>query len=179
MRAHDIFTGVTLPDYFMEQVEKRGDWYLFEPHEVPEVMGFSLEDAYDEQLGEGPWRERYEACIAHSRLTKRKVAAIDIMKRIMVSQLETGTPFMFYRDEVNRQNNNPQEGMIFCSNLCTEITQNQSPTEFIEEFIEKDNTIVKKYKTGDYVVCNLSSINLGRAVPDDVLERLIPIQVRM
>src|SRR5699024_6302451 len=115
----------------------------------------------------------------HSGLTKRKVAAIDIMKRIMVSQLETGTPFMFYRDEVNRQNNNPQEGMIYCSNLCTEITQNQSPTEFLDEFIEKDNTIVKKYKTGDYVVCNLSSINLGRAVPDDVLEPLIPIQVRM
>src|SRR5699024_6794909 len=58
-------------------------------------------------------------------------------------------------------------------------SQNQSPTEFIEEYLEEDNTIVKKYKSGDYVVCNLSSINLGRAVPEDVLERLIPIQVRM
>src|SRR5699024_8971903 len=46
MRAHDIFTGVTLPDYFMEQVEKRGDWYLFDPHEVRQVMGYSLEDFY-------------------------------------------------------------------------------------------------------------------------------------
>src|SRR5699024_4293866 len=57
-------------------------------------------------------------------------------------------------------------------------TQNQSPTEFTEEYIEQDNTIVKKYKSGDHVVCNLSSINIGRAVPDNVLERLIPIQVR-
>src|SRR5690625_4174945 len=179
MRAHDIFPGVSLPDYFMEQVENRGDWYLFDPHEVKVVMGFALEDAYDEKLGEGTWRTRYEQCVANPDLTKKKVSAIDLMKRIMVSQLETGTPFMFYRDEVNRRNANAHTGMIYCSNLCTEITQNQSPTEFLEEYVENEDTIVKKYKTGDYVVCNLSSINLGRAVPDNVLERLIPIQVRM
>ena len=86
---------------------------------------------------------------------------------------------MFYRDEVNRQNANAHQGIIYCSNLCTEITQNQSPTEFIEEYVENENIIVKKYKSGDFVVCNLSSINLGKAVPDDVLERLIKIQVRM
>src|SRR5690625_6918450 len=101
------------------------------------------------------------------------------MKRIMISQLETGTLFMFYRDEVNRKNNNDHAGIIYCSNLCTEITQNQTPTELIEEYVEDEDIIVKKYRTGDYVVCNLSSINLGRAVPNDVLERLIPIQVRM
>lgn len=179
MRAHDIFTGVTLPDYFMEQVDNRGDWYLFDPHEVRQVMGFSLEDFYDEKKGDGTWRKKYEACVASPHLTKKQVPAIAIMKRIMKSQLESGTPFMFYRDEVNRQNSNPHEGMIYCSNLCTEITQNQSPSQFLEEFVEAENTIVKKYKAGDYVVCNLSSINLGRAVPDDVLPRLIKIQVRM
>lgn len=179
MRAHDIFTGVTLPDLFMEQVEKRGDWYLFDPHEVRQVMGYSLEDFYDEQKGSGSFREKYQECMNNEQLTKRKIPAIDIMKRIMKSQLESGTPFMFYRDEVNRQNSNSHEGVIYCSNLCTEITQNQSPTEFIEEFLEGENTIVKKYKSGDYVVCNLSSINLGKAVPDQVLERLIKIQVRM
>ncbi|SFA96162.1 ribonucleoside-diphosphate reductase alpha chain [Lentibacillus halodurans] len=179
LRAHDIFTGVSLPDYFMEQVEKRGNWYLFDPHEVRQVMGYSLEDFYDEEKGAGSWRERYLECVQSNQLTKRVVPAIDIMKRIMKSQLESGTPFMFYRDEVNRQNSNPHNGMIYCSNLCTEITQNQSPTEFLEEVTEADGTIVKKYKPGDYVVCNLSSINLGRAVPDQVLERLINIQVRM
>src|SRR5699024_12296184 len=51
MRAHDIFPGVTLPDYFMEQVEARGEWYLFDPHEVRQVMGYSLEDFYDEEKG--------------------------------------------------------------------------------------------------------------------------------
>ncbi len=179
MRAHDIFPGVCLPDYFMEQVEKRGDWYLFDPHEVKQVMGYALEDFYDEEKGAGSWREKYEECIRNEQLTKRKVPAIEIMKRIMVSQLETGTPFMFYRDEVNRRNNNNHAGIIYCSNLCTEITQNQSPTQFLEEYVENEDIVVKKYKTGDYVVCNLSSINLGRAVPNNALERLIPIQVRM
>src|SRR5699024_3654310 len=121
MRAHDIFPGVCLLDYFMEQVENRGDWYLFDPHEVKQVMGFSVEAMYDEEKGAGSWREKNEACINEPSLSHRKVAAIDIMKRIMVSQLETGTPFMLYRDEVNRMNNNPHEGMIYCSNLCTEI----------------------------------------------------------
>src|SRR5699024_10666368 len=179
MRAHDIFPGVCLPDYFMEQVENRRDWYLFDPHEVKQVMGFSLEDFYDEEKGAGSWREKYEARINEPSLSHRKVAAIDIMKRIMVSQLETGTPFMFYRDEVNRMNNNAHVGMIYCSNLCTEITQNMSPTQFLEEFIDDDGAIVKKYKSGDYVVCNLSSIHLGRAVTEGALERLISIQVRM
>ncbi|WP_080872220.1 ribonucleoside-diphosphate reductase subunit alpha [Oceanobacillus timonensis] len=179
MRAHDIFTGVCLPDYFMEQVENRGDWYLFDPHEVREVMGYSLEDFYDEEKGNGTWRQKYEECVANEDLSKEKVPAIELMKRLMRSQLESGTPFMFYRDEVNRQNANSHEGIIYCSNLCTEITQNQSPTEFVEEFLESENTIVRKYQAGDYVVCNLSSVNLGRAVSNDVLERLIPIQVRM
>ena len=179
MRAHDIFPGVCIPDYFMEQVENRGDWYLFDPHEVRQVMGFSLEDFYDEEKGSGSWREKYIQCIENEQLSKRKVPAIEIMKRIMIAQLETGTPFMFYRDEVNRKNNNHHAGIIYCSNLCTEITQNQTPTEFLEEYVEDENIVVKKYRSGDYVVCNLSSINLGRAVPDNVLERLIPIQVRM
>lgn len=118
MRAHDIFLGVTLPDLFMETVEARGDWYLFDPHEVREVMGFSLEDYYDEEFGSGSFREKYMECVNDSRLTKDKVPAIDIMKRIMRSQMETGTPFMFYRDEVNRANPNKHEGMIYSSNLC-------------------------------------------------------------
>ncbi|WP_096273015.1 ribonucleoside-diphosphate reductase subunit alpha [Paucisalibacillus globulus] len=179
MRAHDIFTGVCIPDLFMEQVEARGDWYLFDPHEVREVMGFSLEDFYDEEKGSASWREKYVECVGSNQLSKKKVPAIDIMKRIMKSQLESGTPFMFYRDEVNRQNSNNHNGIIYCSNLCTEITQNQSPTEFLEEHTDENGYLVKKYKPGDYVVCNLSSINLGKAVTEEVLERLIKIQVRM
>jgi ribonucleoside-diphosphate reductase alpha chain len=105
----------------------------------------------------------------------------------MVSQLETGNPFMFYRDEVNRKNPNKHAGMVYSSNLCTEILQNMSPTRLMQEIIS-GNQIVTTKQAGDFVVCNLSSVNLGRAVLPpagqgdlitDVLERLIPIQVRM
>ncbi|RWZ52320.1 ribonucleoside-diphosphate reductase subunit alpha [Halobacillus fulvus] len=177
-RTHDLFTGVSLPDIFMEAVENRENWYLFDPHEVRDVMGFSLEDCYDEERGNGSFRDRYQACIDHPDLSKEKVPAIDIMKRIMVSQLETGTPYMFYRDEVNRMNPNAHTGMIYCSNLCTEITQNQSPTTTEQQFVE-DGKIITVKNAGDFVVCNLSSINLGKAVPSGELQRIIAIQVRM
>lgn len=178
MRAHDIFTGICLPDLFMEAVKARGNWYLFDPHEVRNVMGYSLEDFYDEKRGVGSFRTKYEECVAHPELSKEEVPAIEIMKRIMRSQLETGVPFMFYRDEVNRKNPNKHAGMIYSSNLCSEIAQNMSATEF-ESVTLEDDTIVTRRKPGDFVVCNLSSINLGRAVLAGVLERLIPIQVRM
>ncbi|AMV10186.1 ribonucleotide-diphosphate reductase subunit alpha [Geobacillus thermoleovorans] len=178
LRTHDLFTGVCIPDLFMEQVEQRGDWYLFDPHEVRKVMGFSLEDFYDEEKGCGSFREKYWQCVNEPRLSKEKVPAIEVMKSIMRSQLESGTPFMFYRDEVNRQNPNRHLGMIYCSNLCTEIAQNQSPTVTKRQYV-KDGMIIIEKIPGDFVVCNLSSINLARAVTDGVLARLIPIQMRM
>ncbi|MBM7584176.1 ribonucleoside-diphosphate reductase alpha chain [Bacillus pakistanensis] len=178
LRTHDLFTGVCLPDLFMEAVEERQDWYLFDPHEVREVMGFSLEDYFDETKGNGSFREKYHQCVYTPSLSKRKVPAIEIMKRIMKSQLETGTPFMFYRDEVNRKNANSHIGMVYSSNLCTEITQNQSVTTVVEQKVDDGEIIIRK-SPGDFVVCNLSSINLARAVTEEVLERLISIQVRM
>jgi ribonucleoside-diphosphate reductase alpha chain len=178
LRAHDIFTGVCIPDLFMEQVEKRGEWYLFDPHEVKQLMGYYLQDFYDEEIGSGTFRDKYYECVNHPLLSRERVNAIDIMKAIMKSQLETGTPYMFYRDEVNRMNPNNHAGIIYCSNLCSEITQNQNPTMVVEEKLtENDEFIVIYKKPGDFVVCNLSSITLARAY--DVLERLIPIQVRM
>lgn len=177
LRAHDIFTGVCLPDLFMEAVEKREQWYLFDPHEVEAVMGYQLADCYDETRGDGLFRERYYECIANDKLSREAIPAIDIMKRIMRSQLETGVPFMFYRDEVNRMNPNKHAGMVYSSNLCTEIMQNMGATYMTEQYV-KDGMIFTVRKPGDFVVCNLSSINLGRAVPAGVLERLIPTQVR-
>ncbi|GAK42105.1 ribonucleotide-diphosphate reductase subunit alpha [Paenibacillus sp. TCA20] len=190
MRAHDIFHAVCLPDLFMEAVREREEWHLFCPHEVKSIMGWTdakgrklgLEDFYDENLGSGSFREKYAEAVANPLLPRITVQAIDIMKRVMKSQLETGTPYMFYRDTVNRANPNKAHGMIYSSNLCTEIMQNQSPTVVeSEELVTKDGEtrIIISKIPGDFVVCNLNSINLSRAVPDDVLERLVPIQVRM
>ncbi|WP_413374884.1 ribonucleoside-diphosphate reductase subunit alpha [Paenibacillus taichungensis] len=190
MRAHDVFHGICLPDLFMERVSSRGEWSLFCPHETKKVMGWKdengralgLEDFYDESFGEGAFRDKYEEAVNHPLLSRITVQAIDIMKRVLKSQLETGTPYMFYRDTVNRSNPNRAHGMVYSSNLCTEIMQNQSATVIEkEELVTKDGQtrIVISKVPGDFVVCNLNSIHLARAVPHNVLERLVPIQVRM
>ncbi|MBJ8192880.1 ribonucleoside-diphosphate reductase subunit alpha, partial [Bacillus cereus] len=94
------------------------------PHEVKKVMGWKddngrplgLEDFYDETFGSGTFREKYEEASQHPILSRITVPAIDIMKRLMKSQLETGTPYMFYRDTVNRANPNRAHGMVYSSN---------------------------------------------------------------
>lgn len=190
MRAHDIFHGVSLPDLFMEAVENREDWHLFCPHEVKKTMGWKdnhgrplgLEDFYDEQRGQGQFRDKYAEAVANSNLPRITLPAIDIMKRILKSQLETGTPYMFYKDAANRANPNKAHGMIYSSNLCTEIMQNMSPTLVEQEELttqDGQSRIIISKIPGDFVVCNLNSVHLARAVRADILERLIPIQVRM
>lgn len=197
-KAHDIFTGVSIPDLFMEQLKKTddsgrsiGEWHTFCPHEVKQVMGWKdasgkalgLEDFYDEE-DKKYFSEKYFEAVNHPLLSRKTYRAMEIMARIMMAQLETGTPYMFYRDEVNRKNANKHvrgrgRTGIFASNLCTEITQNMSATEIVKEYIDDDGNSVIVRKPGEFVVCNLSSINLPRTVTANVLERLIPIQVRM
>jgi ribonucleoside-diphosphate reductase alpha chain len=178
LRTHDLFTGVCLPDLFMEKVQNREEWHLFDPHEVRSVMNYSLEDFYDEEKGSGSFREKYEECVREEKLSRETIPAIEIMKRIMISQLETGTPYMFYRDTVNRANPNKHKGMIYGSNLCSEIAQNMSATTLVEETTDGGTIVIRK-EMGDFVVCNLSSVSLATAVKADVLPRLVKIQMRM
>lgn len=178
-RAHNLFFGTCIPDVFWRQVRKRGDWFLFDPYEVKTVMGFSLEDFYDEKkLGDKEipnevdhaFTYRYFKCVDNPLLVlKSRVASIDIMKSIMRSQLETGLPYVFNRDTVNRENPNKHKGMIYSSNLCSEIAQNQSPSIVTDEQIDWETGEVKITKQiGDFVTCNLSSTVLNNAV-DPVL----------
>ncbi|MED1471091.1 ribonucleoside-diphosphate reductase subunit alpha [Bacillus salipaludis] len=197
-KAHDIFTGVSIPDLFMKKLEEVdengrsiGQWCTFCPHQVKQFMGWKdefgqplgLEDFYDEE-DKLYFTEKYEEAVRNPLLPRKTYRAMEIMARIMVSQLETGTPYMFYRDEMNRQNPNKHllgagRTSIYCSNLCTEIAQNMSASTIVKEHVDEDGNIVIVRRPGDFVVCNLSSINLAKAVPANVLERLIPIQVRM
>ncbi|CQR47222.1 Ribonucleoside-diphosphate reductase subunit alpha 2 [Paraliobacillus sp. PM-2] len=197
-KAHDIFTGVSIPDLFMEQLKVTdesgksiGEWHTFCPHQVKQIMGWKdehgnalgLEDFYDE-TDQKYFTEKYNEAVNHPLLPRKTYRAMDIMARIMVAQLETGTPYMFYRDEVNRQNpNKHNRGIgrtsIYSSNLCTEIAQNMSTTTIVREYQDEDENIVIVRKPGEFVVCNLSSVNLPNAVRANVLERLIRIQVRM
>lgn len=178
-KTPDIFLGVCLPDLFMEKVRDREEWHLFDPHEVREVMGYSIEDFYDEKKGEGSFRTKYEECVAHPMLSRETIRAIDLFAKIMMLQLKEGVPYMFYRDEVNRKNPNKHAGIIYSSNLCTEIFQNMSPTLVQEETLTPDGKIVVVKQAGDFVVCNLSSVSLAKVFKDDVLARVLKVQVRM
>lgn len=178
LRAHDIFPALSIPDLFMEKLEARESWYLFDPFEVEKVMGFRLEDSYDEEKGNGEFRRRYQMCVENEELDKVEIPAIEIAKRYLRSQFETGTPFMFYRDTANRMNPNKHEGMIYSSNLCTEIAQNMSETHEVKEVITEDGNILITKSPGDLVVCNLFSINLPKVVQLDMLEEATKIAIR-
>ncbi len=173
MKAHDIFPAVCVPDEFMRRVERRDAWYMFCPYEVEQVLGFRLEDSWGEEF-----ERRYQACIDHPQLDRVEVPAIDVMRRILQSAFETGTPFVFFRDTANRMNPNKHAGMVYCSNLCTEIVQNMSPMQVVEETTDEGDIVIR-YQAGDFVVCNLSSLNLGRCGDLADIERVVERQVRM
>ncbi len=180
MKAHDVFPAVCFPDYFWQQVEQNieGDWHLFDPHEVESRKGYALEDSFGEE-----WTRKYLDCVADSRVSRRVIPIKDILRLIIKSAVETGTPFAFNRDHVNRMNPNPHKGIIYCSNLCTEIAQNMSAVESVDQRVETVNgetVVVTVTRPGDYVVCNLASLNLGKVDVDDAaeLEEIITSSVR-
>lgn len=143
-------------------------------------MGFYLENFYDDKDNKA-FTAHYLACENNQNLERITVTALDIMKKIMKSAVETGTPFIFFRDTVNQANPNKHAGMVYASNLCHEIAQNVSESILIEESIVEDpneNHVVTRVKSGDMVTCNLNSINLGR-VHIDELKETVPLQIRM
>ena len=167
MKAHDVFPAVCYPDYFWEQARDNieGDWYLMCPHEVLTVKGYALEDSFGKE-----WTEKYLDCVQDTRIKKRIVPIKDIIRLIIKSAVETGTPFTFNRDHVNRANPNGHKGVIYCSNLCTEIAQNMREIEEVEERIETaegDTVVVTVTKPGEFVVCNLASLSLGHLDVED------------
>lgn len=162
MKAHDIFPAVCYPDLFwkMAKEDLNQTWHLFCPNEILQLKGYCLEDYYGEE-----WEQRYLDCVADSRLSRRTLSIKDIVRLILRSAVETGTPFAFNRDSVNRANPNGHKGMIYCSNLCTEIAQNMSAIESISTEVQTqdgDTIVVNTVRPGDFVVCNLASLSLGR-----------------
>lgn len=170
LKAHDVFPAVCYPDYFWQQVRDNieGDWYMMCPHEVQSIKGYALEDSYGEE-----WEQRYLSCVADARISKRRVPIKDLVRLILKSAVETGTPFVFNRDLVNRANPNKHKGIIYCSNLCTEIAQNMSAIESVSQTVttvDGEQVVVTTTKPGNFVVCNLASLSLGRIDVNDEQE---------
>lgn len=161
MKAHDIFPAVCVPDLFWKQCKEdlNASWYMFDPHEVEKKYGKAIEDTYGEEF-----EEFYKKLVKDPEISRRVISIKDMVRMLIKSWTETGTPFVFNRDHVNRANPNKHKGIIYSSNLCTEIAQNMSPIETISTTIEDENgdpIIVTKTKPGDFVECNLASLTLG------------------
>lgn len=167
MKAHDVFPAVCYPDLFWRMAEESldQDWHLMCPHDILQVKGYALEDFYGDE-----WERRYRDCVADPRISKRRILIKDLVRLILKSAVETGTPFAFMRDAVNRANPNGHEGVIYCSNLCTEIAQNTSAIEEVAREVvteDGDTVVVTTTHPGDFVVCNLASLSLGRLPVED------------
>ena len=137
MRARDLFLAMWTPDLFMQRVEQDGDWTLFSPDEAP-----GLSDVYDSPEDKAFTRlyESYE----QQGVGRKVVKARKLMDAILTAQIETGTPYMLYKDPANYKSNQKNLGTIKSSNLCTEIIEYSSPTE--------------------QAVCNLASIALPKFI---------------
>lgn len=129
MRARDLFYAMWIPDLFMERVQADGDWTLMCPNECPNLFSTHGEEFESLYLG-------YES----QGKGRKTVKARDLWEKILESQIETGTPYMLYKDSANRKSNQKNLGTIRSSNLCTEILEYTSPDEV--------------------AVCNLASIAL-------------------
>ncbi|MFZ8831741.1 MAG: ribonucleoside-diphosphate reductase subunit alpha [Thermodesulfobacteriaceae bacterium] len=176
-KAHDIHPAISIPDLFMKRLKNRQKWTLFDPYYCKNVKdGKNLEDFYGQEFEE--LYERLERELPPN--TKKEVDAFELWKRLLTVIFETGEPYIFFRDTTNRLNPNKHCGMIYSSNLCHEIVQNMSVTTHIEEHLDPETGIIThKKKSGDVVVCNLGSINLGKVYTKEDLERVVPILVRM
>jgi len=137
LRARDLFLAMWIPDLFMKRVEADGNWSLFSPEQVPGLI-----DAYDSP-DKKTFTELYEKYEAEGKALKT-IKARELWEKILDSQVETGTPYMLYKDACNYKSNQKNLGTIKSSNLCTEIL----------EFTDKN----------EIAVCNLASIALPKYV---------------
>ena len=137
LRARDLFLALWTPDLFMKRVEEDGNWTLFSPDEAP-----GLSDVYDTPE-EKKFTELYES-YEQQGLGRKTIKARKLMDDILTAQIETGVPYMLYKDAANYKSNQKNLGTIKSSNLCTEIIEYSSPTE--------------------QAVCNLASIALPKYI---------------
>jgi ribonucleoside-diphosphate reductase alpha chain len=145
-RTHDMNTANWIPDLFMKRVMEKGDWTLFSPSDTPDLhekVGRAFETAYT----------AYEAKAARGELrTSKKIAALDLWRKMLSMLFETGHPWITFKDPCNIRSPQQHVGMVHSSNLCTEITLNTNDSEI--------------------AVCNLGSVNLPAHMKDGKLDHV-------
>ncbi len=130
-RAHDLFPALWIPDLFMKRVEEDALWSLFDPYDVPD-----LTEVYGEEF-----EKRYIEYENNPDIPKRKIKAKELWKKILLEYYETGNPFLCFKDNANRRNQNDHSGIIRSSNLCTEIFQNTEPNHYKVKVTYEDGSV--------------------------------------
>ncbi|WP_279119412.1 ribonucleoside-diphosphate reductase subunit alpha [Fusobacterium varium] len=172
-KAYDIYPQVVLCDLFMKRVENNLEWTLVDPYEVRIKYGVELCELYGEKF-----EEIYKALEKDTSLKLKKVIkARELFKEIMKVQIETGMPYIFFKDRANLMNHNNHKGMIGNGNLCMESFSNFFPSkDFTEKVVEEKG--VRSAKLGEVHTCNLVSLNLAEIAREE-LENIVDTAVRM
>jgi ribonucleoside-diphosphate reductase alpha chain len=181
-KAFDVFPAISVPDIFMKRVEANEQWTLFDPYEVEKITGKKLQDHFDNDTTKA-FEDFYVECENNPEIKmKETMPAKDLMKTALKTTVETGMPYFFFRDTVNKVNPNKHAGNIYSTQLCTEICQNTSPSQFVEEIVEtKDgkNFVNIQHQMGDTVVCNLASINMAKVNTQKDIDAAFPVAMRI
>lgn len=172
-KAYDIYPQVVLSDLFMKRVEDNLEWTLVDPYEVRKKYGVELCELYGEKF-----EEIYDKLEKDDSLKLKKVIkARELFKEIMKVQIETGMPYIFFKDRANLMNHNSHKGMIGNGNLCMESFSNFSPSKnFAEETAEGNG--IRTVKLGEVHTCNLVSLNMAEIMREE-LESIVDTAVRM
>ncbi len=140
-RAHDLFPSLWIPDLFMQRVLEDSYWTLFDPYEVKDLS----------ELHTDEFEAKYLEYEKDESITKDRMKAKDLWKKILTSYFESGSPFLCFKDNANRANPNGHVGHIRSSNLCTEIFQNTNPNHYKIKLEFEDGT-VETYEEEDLII---------------------------
>lgn len=140
-RAHDLFPALWISDLFMERVLEDSHWTLFDPVEVKDLSEYFGEE----------FTAKYIAYENNDNITKNRIKAKDLWKKILTSYFESGSPFLCFKDSANKANPNQHVGHIRSSNLCTEIFQNTNPNHYKIK-IEFEDSTIKTFEEEDLVI---------------------------
>jgi len=164
-KAMDIFPQVGVNDAFMERLVHKKDWTLFNPYEIKDKFNINLNELFCEEF-----TEAYDYCIKNKESLKHlTLPASEIMKKILISQLETGLPYFIFTDTINRKNQNKDHGSIPNVNLCVESFSN------FGTLTKKKNNL----ETNPIHVCNLVSINLSNIFTEDEIQSVTSVSVKI
>ncbi|OBI87157.1 ribonucleotide-diphosphate reductase subunit alpha [Mycobacterium sp. 1245805.9] len=160
IRIKTLSLGVVIPDITFELAKKNEDMYLFSPYDVERVYGVPFADI--------SVTEKYYEMVDDARIRKTKIKAREFFQTLAELQFESGYPYIMFEDTVNRAN--PIEGKITHSNLCSEILQVSTPSEF--------NDDLSYAKVGKDISCNLGSLNIAKTMDSPDFAQTIEVAIR-